>query len=164
MHENLTDTDIQEYASLVLWNLMCESTTPTPFCGVLYTWKTCTPLTNISGNIRQCVGAGGIETLLQVFQINPMFYSRNSSASLQRNIFVYCDNCPIQVKGYVSRRTFTYKIVKGLHVVYALLKMIIAFIFQTLGCFLFKFDVELLISGMNCIPTFSSCKSLSDVH
>ena len=81
-----------------------------------------------------------------------MFYSRNSIASLQRNIFVYCDNCPIQVKGYVSRRTFTYKIVKGLHVVYALLKMIIAFIFQTLGCFLFKFDVELLISGMNCIP------------
>jgi hypothetical protein len=36
-------------------------------------------------------------------------------------------------------------------ILFTLVRMIIAFIFQILGHFLFKYDVESLISGMNCI-------------
>lgn len=36
-------------------------------------------------------------------------------------------------------------------ILFTLARMIIAFIFQILGQFLFKYDVESLISGMNCM-------------
>ena len=68
MRQNLSDADVQEYASLVLWNLLNQQKA-SPGCFDLdYEWKPYSTMTDSPGNVSFCVMSEGIETVLQVMR------------------------------------------------------------------------------------------------